>query len=106
MSKSISVQENGLTVNIVLPDDVPRISADGFGPSLFGFPTTTLSLYQTQIGDTGSPTVQDRKVVATFTVPTITILELARNIQKTMVENKQAVDVAFDAMRQVLEKKI
>lgn len=106
MSKIFTAEENGITINITVPDEVPRIAADGFGPSLFGFPMTTLSLYQQQLSDAGKPNVQERKVVASFSIPTVTLIELAQNIQKTLLENKEAIDSSFDGMRKVLEKKV
>lgn len=100
MDKIVETQENGVNITTEIPDNTPRYSVDGFGPALFGFPNTTLSVYQQQLsGPTES--AQDRKVVALLTIPTLTILELAENIRKTLTENKVPVENALDQMKRI-----
>lgn len=103
MTKILTNKENGTDVKYVIPDDAPRISVDGFGPSLFGFPLTTLTLCQAQISEDPN-NVAERKVVATLHVPTITLLELAENIRKTLAENKNLVDAAIQQVHSSLDK--
>ncbi|MFP3798723.1 hypothetical protein [Paraburkholderia sp. SIMBA_027] len=105
MDKILTSQENGVEVKVEIPDNTPRYSVDGFGPALFGFPNTTLAVYQQQLADPAEK-VQHRKVVSLLTIPTIAILELADNIRKTMSENKIAVEHALDQMKSIVNGKV
>src|SRR6266702_5551803 len=101
ITKTFDMDDNGQKVRVTYPDGVPRFSADGYGPSLFGFPMTTLSLFQTQISAADSPTVQERKIVAEIQIPTVTLIELVNQIQAALNANAPAVDAALTRMKQI-----
>jgi len=106
MSKIIKSTENGVSVVTEIPDDAPRISGNGFGPALLGFPTTIVTVFQQQLSAESTPSSMERKVVVTLEVPTISILELAQTVQKAMRENKAAMQGAMAQMHAIVDKDI
>lgn len=102
----IRIEENGSLIVHEVPDDAPRIFADGFGPSLLGFPLTTVTLFQQELADPEDPTAVRRKVIMTVELPTTAILELAQTIQKTLRANKAPVEAAMATLKAILDKDI
>jgi hypothetical protein len=102
----VRIEENGAVIVHEVPEGTPRIFADGFGPSLLGFPLTTVTLFQQELADPEDPTTVRRKVIMTVELPTTAILELAQTIQKTLRENKGAVEASMATMRAILDKDI
>lgn len=100
MAKTINTTQNGEKISFVIPDDAMRISVDGFGPALIGFPFSTVSLCQQQI--TATPGEQERKVIATLQMPTTAFLELAQTIVKALQENKPGVEESFEQMKKFI----
>ncbi|MEW9586774.1 hypothetical protein [Paraburkholderia sp. DGU8] len=106
MSKIIKSTENGMSVVTEIPDDAPRISGNGFGPALLGFPTTIVTIFQQQLSGHSKPDHLERKVVATLEIPTISLLELAQTVQKALRENKAAMQGAMAQMVAFVDKDI
>ncbi|MBC8725822.1 hypothetical protein F6X37_31025 [Paraburkholderia sp. 31.1] len=90
MSTSITKVENGVQITTVFPDGIVDLAADGFGPSLIGFPVMKLSFFQTKFSADEGPT-QKREVVSTVQIPTAAFLEFAEIVRNTLAANKEAV---------------
>lgn len=101
MSRTITNEENGLVTNFEFGTDVPNITGDGFGPMLVGFPFTKISVVQQRIQGHNSPPIE-KEVVATLTLPTHAVLELADNIRGALKQNRATVEQQTAQMMKVI----
>lgn len=88
MNKSFTTEENGQTINNIFPEETVSLFADGFGPAMIGFPNTKVTLFQQTINPPNFDEIE-RTIVATITVPTIALIELAAHVQKVLGQNKE-----------------
>ncbi len=103
MSITITKEENGLRIATTVPGGMIDLAADGFGPSLIGYPTMKLTFFQQRMGAEGDPT-QYREVVSTVSVPTAAFLEFADIVRKTLSENKEVIRTVADQMLDRMER--
>ena len=88
MSRTFETTENDKTILNIVPDDHITLYSDGFGPAMVGYPNTKFTLFQQALGIPDSAAAE-RKIVATVSVPTVTLIELAAHIQRVLNENKE-----------------
>lgn len=88
MSRSFETTENDKTILNIVPDDHVILFGDGFGPAMIGYPNTKFTLFQQTLGIPDSAAVE-RQIVATVSVPTVALVELAAHIQRVLNENKE-----------------
>lgn len=95
MKKFSEQHPDGRTITTSIPDGVPTLLADGFGPGMIGFPMVKLSLVQDKLGVPESQEIE-RDVVATIQIPTAAFLEMADKIREILAANEAATKAQLE----------
>lgn len=101
MNKNFSTNENGIETNHTISKEIKEIYGDGLGPAMIGYPNVKFSLFQQKITPPDQ-NIAEREIVATVTIPTIAILELASRIRDVIETNKENFSQEINAQVQKL----
>lgn len=103
MNKDFITEDNGIKTNHTISSDLKEINADGVGPAMIGFPNIKFSLFQQKITPPNETTAE-REIVATISIPTVAILELAEKIKNVIEKNKEQFALQVDNQKKILLK--
>lgn len=88
--------ENQEEVEIPAADGMISLFGDGFGPLLLGYPNSKITIVQHSIKvPTGS--VDERELVATITVPTVALIDLANHVERAISRSKDQMSKEYES---------
>jgi len=102
MKQTIDVEENGTHIQYAIDENNLELFADGFGPAMVGYPFTKITLYREQMSAELGDIATNKKIVATITVPTATILQIAQTVKSAIMSNKEGMESAIDQSREII----
>ena len=104
MARTIEIKTNAASAEISVDDDnVTELYADAIAEQMIGVPVSKLLFY---VGTGAKDGKLNGKAVFRLTIPTSTLLDLARNLLSHIEQNEKQLNSALSVYENSLTKKI
>jgi hypothetical protein len=96
MAEVVEVRTDQANFDLVFPEQVTAMYADGISNAAIGFPVSKLFFHTTEpprqiMQDGTAPPIERRKVVLEMTIPTAALVELCANIASSASQSRDSL---------------
>lgn len=103
MTRHFKEKEGGRDITTLIPDNAIDIYCDGVGPVMIGFPYSKVTLVRQRLSDPASQDIE-REIVATFQIPTASLIELGKHAKRTLQESGEEIEEALKQAQKLIHE--